>query len=75
MVSTVCDQNSLNVSAINQLQKETCIDGREGPYFFVKAHKVITFFDTPHLLKNTRNCLAKYNVRYIDDDGAKKVAK
>jgi hypothetical protein len=38
------------------------VDERQGPYFFVNNNKVITFFNTPHLLKNTRNALARYNV-------------
>jgi hypothetical protein len=50
VVATVCDQGSTNVSAVKKLQKETTTDGREGLYFFVNNKKIITFFDTPHLL-------------------------
>lgn len=32
------------------------------PYFFVNGNKIYYFFDTPHLLKATRNCLLKYNI-------------
>jgi hypothetical protein len=59
VVATVCDQGSTNV------------DERQGPYFFVNNNKVITFFDTPHLLKNTRNALARYNIRFANNNVAK----
>jgi hypothetical protein len=59
VVATVCDQGSTNV------------DERQGPYFFVNNNKVITCFDTPHLLKNTRNALARYNIRFANNNVAK----
>lgn len=31
------------------------------PYFYVKQQKIIYIFDTPHLLKSTRNMFFKYN--------------
>jgi hypothetical protein len=71
VVATVCDQGSTNVSAIHKLQKTTRVDERQGPYFFVNNNKVITFFDTPHLLKNTRNALARYNIRFANNNVAK----
>jgi hypothetical protein len=33
--------------------------------------KIITFFDTPHLLKNTRNALSRYNIRFSNNFVAK----
>jgi hypothetical protein len=71
VVATVCDQGSTNVSAIHKLQKTTRVDERQGPYFFVNNNKVITFLDTPHLLKNTRNALARYNIRFANNNVAK----
>jgi hypothetical protein len=47
------------------------VDERQGPYFFVNNNKVITFFNTPHLLKNTRNALARYNIRFANNNVAK----
>lgn len=32
------------------------------PYFFINNRKIHYFFDTPHLLKATRNCLLKNNI-------------
>jgi hypothetical protein len=47
------------------------VDERQGSYFFVNNNKVITFFNTPHLLKNTRNALARYNIRFANNNVAK----
>jgi hypothetical protein len=63
VVTTVCDQNATNVSAINMLKTESMNDfKRQGlEYrsmgFFVEGCKVIPLYDPPHLLKGVRNNL------------------
>ncbi|KAF2880292.1 hypothetical protein ILUMI_25888 [Ignelater luminosus] len=66
IMCTVCDQGSTNRSAIRQLTKDQL-----GPYFYVNWQKIVTVFDPPHLLKNTRNALLKYNIIFEDDKVAK----
>jgi hypothetical protein len=46
---TVCDQPTTNCSEKGSLQSLFC--------FFVNKRQIVTIFDVPHLLKNTRNAL------------------
>ncbi|XP_042143896.1 uncharacterized protein LOC121834216 [Ixodes scapularis] len=50
--AVVCDQGSSNVKLSEQLEVT-----QEEPFFEVDGHKVYFFFDTPHLIKCTRNNL------------------
>lgn len=68
IVTTICDQNTTNVSAIKSLISQTrasnlregidCIDS----VFKVSDMTIIPLFDTPHLIKGIRNNLLKYNL-------------
>ncbi|KAH6932454.1 hypothetical protein HPB50_006055 [Hyalomma asiaticum] len=50
--AVVCDQGSSNIKLFDELAATP-----QNPYFEVNGHKVYFFFDTPHLLKCTRNNL------------------
>lgn len=60
VVATVCDQGSTNQAAIKALVAETRTE-RPGPFFEVNGEQIFTICDPPHLLKNTRTALRKYN--------------
>ncbi|CAK1597856.1 unnamed protein product [Parnassius mnemosyne] len=57
--ASVCDLNGVNKRAL-------CLLGAsvENPYIEVNNHKVVTLFDTPHLLKYFRNLFMKYDVKF-----------
>lgn len=57
----MCDQGATNRSALKLLCKDESIPG---PYFTINNHKIFTIFDPPHLLKNTRNALLTYKIKY-----------
>lgn len=50
--AVVCNQGSSNIKLFDELAATP-----QNPYFEVNGHKVYFFFDTPHLLKCTRNNL------------------
>lgn len=70
IVDTVCDQSTVNVSAINELVDDTkrayLRTGREWRYdsFSVNGRKIIPLFDTPHLIKGIRNNLLTKDMIY-----------
>lgn len=57
--ASVCDLDGVNKRAL-------CLLGAsvENPYIEVSSHKVVTLFDTPHLLKCFRNLFMKYDVKF-----------
>lgn len=55
-VCVVCDQGSSNVSFYKRLGITP-----DRPYFLHGTDKVFALHDPPHLLKNTRTNLEKYN--------------
>ncbi|XP_064214107.1 uncharacterized protein LOC135266776 [Tribolium castaneum] len=70
VVATVCDQGTTNVSALNQLCAKQ--HPRQGSYyFFINNQPIVTIFDVPHLLKNTRNALLKCKIQFAPHKYAK----
>lgn len=79
VVATVCDQGATNVSAINDLIK----DSREqiikenkqhvNETFYVNGKEIVPLFDTPHLIKGIRNNLITKNLN-CTMDGVEKTA-
>jgi hypothetical protein len=65
-VATICDQGSTNRKAISDLIKSS-----NEPFFSVNGQKIYALYDPPHLLKNTRNALYKYNILFDDHKLAK----
>lgn len=57
-IATISDQGSVNYAACRRL-----IKSEEEPYFMVNGIKIRYLFDSPHLLKNTRNSLLKSIVK------------
>ncbi|KAH9632243.1 hypothetical protein HF086_002878 [Spodoptera exigua] len=57
--ASVCDMDGVNKRAL-------CLLGAsvENPYIEVSNHKIVTLFDTPHLLKCFRNLFMKCDVRF-----------
>lgn len=80
VLATICDQGTTNISAINQLIKET----KENYLKKSKTHKLETFevngeeivplFDPPHLIKGIRNNLLTKNLKCVIN-GSTKLAK
>ena len=66
----VCDQGSNNVKTFRLLGVST-----EKPFFMSDGEKVFCMYDPPHLLKNTRSNMLKYEVRFDATDGKQKHAK
>lgn len=58
-VVLVCDQGPTNRKAIASL-----LCGNDEPFFTVNNQKIFAMYDPPHLLKNTRNALFKYNIKF-----------
>lgn len=58
----VCDQDASNRSAFSKLNVSI-----ETPYVEVKDEKIFFFYDTPHLLKSTRNNFTKYDIQIGND--------
>mgnify|MGYP000070024783 CR=1 FL=1 len=57
--------------AISFLTRE-CTNDRPTPYHFViNGNPVVSIFDVPHLLKNTRNALISCNIQYETNKTAK----
>jgi hypothetical protein len=50
---TVCDQGPTNCAALRELCDQRH-PRQSSYYFFVKDKPIVTIFDVPHLLKNTR---------------------
>ncbi|KAK9721762.1 Transposase protein, partial [Popillia japonica] len=68
VVCTVCDQSSVNSSALSQLAMDSRNRLDEDYLFSVKGETIVSLFDVPHLLKNTRTTLSNYNIfdsRYL----------
>lgn len=62
--ATVCDQGSSNRAAIAALTREYP-DKNPSPYqFIVDGELVVTIFDVPHLLKNTRNAIIDCRIEF-----------
>lgn len=53
----VCDQDASNRSAVAKLSI-SC----QTPYVEIDNEKIFFFYDTPHLLKSTRNIFTKYDI-------------
>lgn len=79
IINTVCDQSTVNVSAINELIDETKASylrkGVEWRYdcFSIKGRKIIPLFDTPHLIKGIRNNLLTKDLVYTTKNKEKLV--
>ena len=54
----VCDQDSSHRKAFTLFNITTA-----HPYIEVNGEKIFFFYDTPHLIKSTRNTLNKYNIQ------------
>lgn len=71
VISTVCDQASINVTAINIVCQESNIkylkEGREIYKFGFEINdkEIIPLFDVPHLLKGLRNNLLTKDLNFI----------
>ncbi|CAH2107477.1 unnamed protein product [Euphydryas editha] len=80
VISTVCDQSTINNKVINDLLEETKANyyrkGEEARElaFEIANKKIYPLFDPPHLLKGIRNNLITKDLHYIQD-GKKKIAK
>ncbi|XP_022834724.1 uncharacterized protein LOC111362301 isoform X2 [Spodoptera litura] len=57
--ASVCDLDGVNKRAV-------CLLGAsvQNPYIEVSNHRIITLFDTPHLLKCFRNLFMKYDIQF-----------
>lgn len=70
VVATICDQSSLNVSAINKLlnetKKEYSENGKEynQNFFESNSQKIFPIYDPPHLIKGIRNNLLTINLQF-----------
>lgn len=77
VVSTVCDQSTINNKVINELIKETKVDclrlGNEprDSSFAVENNNIFPLFDPPHLLKGIRNNLLTKELRFTQEDEVK----
>lgn len=58
----VCDQDATNRSAFSKLNICSAT-----PYIEVHDEKIFFFYDTPHLLKSTRNIFTKYDIQIGHD--------
>ena len=58
----VCDQDASNRSAFAKLNVSSAT-----PYVKVNDEKIFFFYDTPHLIKSTRNTLTKYDIQVGSD--------
>lgn len=70
VMATICYQGIANRTAIKLLVSDKSIT-RPGPYFYVNSQKVLMIFDSPHILKYTRNAFLKYNIEF----GTRKISK
>lgn len=66
-IVVICDQAPTNRRAIKGLLSPQ----NEDNYFLVNNQKVFCVYDVPHLLKNTRNSLFKYDILYKENRQAK----
>lgn len=62
--ATICDQGSTNRSAITALTREHTDDKPTSYHFVVNGESIVTLFDVPHLLKNTRNALINCRIEF-----------
>lgn len=63
VLATICDQAKTNQSALSKLCSEN--HARQSPYyFFVNEQEIVTIYDVPHLLKNTRNALLRCKLKF-----------
>lgn len=80
VVATVCDQLSVNSSAIKILKQKTNEDflrkGEENRLmgFQINSHEVVPLFDPPHLLKGVRNNLLEHNASFVWKNGPQKAS-
>ncbi|KAE9537635.1 hypothetical protein AGLY_006658 [Aphis glycines] len=80
VISTVYDQASSNVAAINRLKKETKDDylkvGKEYDElsFKINNNKIISLFDVSHLLKGLRNNFITKNLHFTYNNIPKKAS-
>ncbi|KAH0819018.1 hypothetical protein GEV33_003773 [Tenebrio molitor] len=63
VLATVCDQGPTNCAALRKLCDQRH-PRQSSYYFFVKDKPIVTIFDVPHLLKNTRNALLKCKIQF-----------
>jgi hypothetical protein len=63
VLATVCDQGPTNCAALRELCDQRH-PRQSSYYFFVKDKPIVTIFDVPHLLKNTRNALLKCKIQF-----------
>lgn len=77
VVSTVCDQSTINSKVINELIDETKAaylrsgnEPREN-CFEIENKKIFPIFDPPHLLKGIRNNLLTKELRFVQEDKVK----
>ncbi|KAG8236871.1 hypothetical protein J437_LFUL017075 [Ladona fulva] len=59
VMATVCDQISSNRAVIESLAK-----GEDDRFFVVNGHKVVPFYDVPHLVKSTCNAFRHSTVQW-----------
>lgn len=70
IINTVCDQSTVNVSAITELVNETKAlylrNGKEWRHDVIHVNKrnIIPIYDTPHLIKGIRNNLLTKDMVY-----------
>ncbi|RVE48224.1 hypothetical protein evm_007081 [Chilo suppressalis] len=70
IIATVCDQSTVNVSAINSLiseAKSTYFQAEKewrNDVIIIDSTKIIPLFDVPHLIKGIRNNLINKNMQY-----------
>ncbi|CAH0546446.1 unnamed protein product, partial [Brassicogethes aeneus] len=75
VVATVCDQLSINSTAIKMLKDETNrkyhLSGKENRClgFEVDGSEVVPLYDCPHLLKGMRNNFSEYDVTFMWKEG------
>lgn len=54
----ICDQGTNNQSALKSLNVT-----EDKPYFYIDENKIVSLYDTPHLLKSIRNNLLGNNFK------------
>lgn len=78
ILCTVCDQSTVNTSAVNELVTETRAKylriekEMKHDFFEINNKKIIPLYDVPHLLKGLRNNLLTKDMIYNDPEDPKK---
>lgn len=81
VIATVCDQSTVNVSAVNSLIEDSKAkylrDGKEWrkDVFEVNSKEIIPLFDVPHLIKGLRNNIIDKDLKYKDVNGMERILK